>query len=51
MVYFNLAKEFPDRYYNIGICEPSMINIGAGMSKVGLIPVTYYRSIYCRKIL
>ena len=35
------AKEFPDRYYNIGICEPSMINIGAGMSKVGLLPVMH----------
>ena len=35
------AKEFPERYYNIGICEPSMINLGAGMSKVGLIPVMH----------
>lgn len=32
---------FPDRYYNIGICEPSMVNLAAGLSKVGLNPVIH----------
>ena len=32
---------YPDRYYNIGICEPSMVNLAAGLSKVGLNPVVH----------
>ncbi len=32
---------FPDRYYNIGICEPSMVNLAAGLSKIGLNPVIH----------
>ena len=35
------AKECPGRYYNIGICEPTMVTIAAGLSKVGFIPVIH----------
>lgn len=35
------AKACPDRYYNIGICEPSIVNVAAGLNKVGLIPVVH----------
>lgn len=35
------AKEFPARYFNIGICEPSMVSACAGLSKVGLNPVIH----------
>ena len=35
------AKACPGRYYNIGICEPSTVNMAAGISKVGLIPVVH----------
>ena len=35
------AKKFPNRYYNIGICEPSMVNVAAGIKKIGLIPVVH----------
>jgi transketolase len=35
------AKQFPDRYYNIGICEPTIVNMSAGLSRVGLIPVVH----------
>ncbi len=35
------AKSFPDRYYNIGICEPTIVNLAAGLSHVGLIPVVH----------
>ena len=35
------AEAFPDRYYNIGILEPSMISIAAGLSKVGFVPVIH----------
>lgn len=35
------AKSFPNRYYNIGICEPSIVNMASGLSEVGLIPVVH----------
>lgn len=35
------AKVCPDRYFNIGICEPAMVNLAAGLSKVGLNPVVH----------
>jgi transketolase len=35
------AKEFPQRFYNVGICEPTIVSIAAGLSKVGLIPVVH----------
>ena len=31
-------KEYPDRFYDIGIAEANMVDIAAGMSTVGLIP-------------
>lgn len=35
------AKACPDRYYNIGICEPTIVNMAAGINKVGLTPVIH----------
>ncbi|WJG10593.1 transketolase C-terminal domain-containing protein [Aliiglaciecola sp. LCG003] len=35
------AQACPGRYFNIGICEPAMVSIAAGMAKQGLIPVTH----------
>ena len=35
------AERFPDRYYNVGICEPTIVNMAAGLSHVGLIPVVH----------
>lgn len=35
------AKKFPNRYFNIGICEPSTVNVAAGLNKVGLTPVIH----------
>lgn len=31
-------KEYPDRFYDIGIAEANMVDIAAGMSTMGLIP-------------
>lgn len=42
--HFNLqpfAKACPGRFYNIGICEPGMLSVGAGISKAGLTPVLH----------
>lgn len=35
------AKACPGRYYNIGICEPTIVNMAAGINKTGLIPVVH----------
>lgn len=35
------AAEYPNRYYNIGILEPTMISIGAGLAASGLNPVIH----------
>lgn len=40
-VFQNFAKKYRNRYYNIGICEPSMVNLAAGFSKIGLNPVVH----------
>jgi len=36
-----MAKEFPNRYYNVGICEPTIVNMASGLSKVGLNPIVH----------
>lgn len=39
---FNKFKEkFPDRYFNFGVCEQSMISAAAGMALQGLKPIVY----------
>ena len=40
-IFSNFKKKFPERYYNIGILEPTMISFAAGISKSGLIPVAH----------
>ena len=35
------ANACPGRFYNIGICEPSMINMAGGLAKLGFFPVIH----------
>ena len=37
----HLFNEFPDRTFNLGILEPSMISFAAGLSRGGTIPLVY----------
>lgn len=37
----NFRTENPDRYFNIGISEPGMVNVAAGLSASGLVPVIH----------
>jgi len=34
-------KKFPNRYFNLGICEQSIIGIASGMALMGLKPYVY----------
>ena len=34
-------EKFPNRFFNLGLCEQSMISIAAGMALEGLRPVVY----------
>ena len=43
------AKEFPNRFFDIGIAEQHALGLAAGMAKEGVIPVvTIYSSFYQR---
>lgn len=35
------ARQHPNRYYNVGICEPTILGMAAGLSRVGLNPVVH----------
>ena len=37
----NAFKMYPERTYNIGICEQAMTSVAAGLAKEGLIPVLH----------
>ena len=43
--YFKAAH--PDRFYDCGIAEANMMNIGAGLSTMGLIPFCHVRRRPC----
>lgn len=37
----NAFKQFPQRAYNIGICEQAMTSVAAGLAQEGLVPVIH----------
>ena len=37
----NFEQKFPDRFYNIGICEQTIISMAAGLSSLGFYPVVH----------
>jgi transketolase len=37
----NCFKDFPERTFNIGICEQSMVGVAAGLSMAGFIPIVH----------
>jgi transketolase len=40
-VFSEYRETIGERYYNIGICEPAIVSLAAGLSKVGLNPVVH----------
>lgn len=41
-----LAEEFPERYYNLGIAEQSLVGTAAGMALRGFRPVAYTMAVF-----
>ncbi|MBW1741917.1 MAG: hypothetical protein JRJ47_00610 [Deltaproteobacteria bacterium] len=37
----NFKEEYPDRFYNVGICENTITSMGAGLSSQGFIPFVH----------
>jgi len=37
----NLFRDYPDRVFNIGICEQATVSIAAGLAKEGFMPIFY----------
>lgn len=35
------AKACPGRFYNVGICEPTIVSMAAGLAKLGFFPVVH----------
>ena len=35
------ARAFPQRYYNIGICEPTIVGLAAGLAHLGFVPFVH----------
>lgn len=35
------AQACPGRFYNVGICEPTIVSMAAGLAKSGLVPVAH----------
>jgi len=39
--FMEYKNEFPGRFYNMGICEPTLVSTAAGLSACGLIPFVH----------
>ncbi len=37
----DFQQKFPDRFYNLGICEQAIVSVGAGLSAQGFIPFVH----------
>jgi len=43
------AKEFPDRFFDVAICEQHAVGMAAGLSKSGLVPVVAIYSTFLQR--
>jgi 1-deoxy-D-xylulose-5-phosphate synthase len=45
----SFAHKFPDRFFDVGICEPHAVTMAAGMAKAGLKPVVSIYSTFLQR--
>jgi 1-deoxy-D-xylulose-5-phosphate synthase len=44
-----MAREFPDRFFDVGICEEHAVTMAAGMASQGLIPIVAIYSTFLQR--
>ena len=40
-IFSEFREKIKNRYFNIGICEPAIVNMAAGLNKVGINPIVH----------
>lgn len=40
-LFHDFQQRFPDRFYNLGICEATLVGVAAGLSAQGFIPIVH----------
>ena len=40
-IFKSFREKIKNRYYNIGICEPTIVNMAAGLNKLGINPIVH----------
>ncbi len=45
----NFSKKFPDRYFDVGICEEHAVTLAAGLAASGLVPVVAIYSTFLQR--
>jgi 1-deoxy-D-xylulose-5-phosphate synthase len=45
----NFAEKFPDRYFDVGICEEHAVTLAAGLAASGLVPVVAIYSTFLQR--
>ena len=46
-LFSDFEEKFPDRFYNVGICEQSIVGLAAGLAMQGFKPIVHTITPFC----